>query len=114
MRVFGKIMCKIYVQYVPGKGTHIKFWYDSWMGMPLRYQYPDLFRQFLQKHITLEMASNQRDWDLKFEPYLNEESLSQTQTLMQEIQWVMIQQDVNDVVLWQWEKNKNFTVKSFL
>ena len=32
---------------------------------------------------------------------------------MKEIQWVTIQQNVNDVVLWQWEKNKNFTVRSF-
>ncbi|XP_078150208.1 uncharacterized protein LOC144545516 [Carex rostrata] len=101
------------VAYVVGSGTEILFWHDSWMGMPLKYQYPDLYLQAQRGNLYVSEANNGGDWDLALETYLSQDSIDQSEELMQQLQHINIEETVADVVLWRWEMTKSFTVKSF-
>ena len=81
--------------------------------MPLKFQYPELYIQAQQNNISLGRASNSGDWDMSLETYLTQNSLEQSQELMQYMQTIIIEEDTQDVIMWKWETSKNFSVKSF-
>ena len=93
------------------RGDKTVFWEDSWLySKSMKELYPLLYRLCTEKDITVE-ETRKKSLNLNFRRWLYPEL---------ETQWVDICDRVNsfefrsnnDVIVWRWDKDKIFTVKS--